>query len=116
MRKIKFRGFDPINQKIIPWEGMQAWAMNSLENKNIMQFSGLLDKNDVEIYEGDIVKSKCCEECEKPIKILKVIFYEGCFELRYIKDWKYSDLYSLLSGAGDIEIIGNIYENPELLK
>lgn len=73
----------------------------------VMQFTGLLDKNDKEIYEGDIVDFAGL----KPVEIV----------------WKDNGFKSSMHGSEPIhltqegmsmfgEIIGNIYENPELLK
>ena len=76
----------------------------------IQQFTGLKDKNGVEIYEGDIVKVYS-EEFENENFTGKVIFDEGSF-LTWINK---NDIRGVWSGD-DIEVIGNIMENPELLK
>jgi uncharacterized phage protein (TIGR01671 family) len=76
----------------------------------IQQFTGLKDKNGVEIYEGDIVKVYS-EEFENENFTGKVIFDEGSF-LTWINK---NDIRGVWSGD-DIEVVGNIMENPELLK
>lgn len=85
----------------------------------IMQFTGLLDRNGKEIYEGDIIKYHY------------FYFADGSeIEKEYVCSVKYDDSFAnfdamdkegfahFLGNASDdgIEVIGNIYENPELLK
>lgn len=83
----------------------------------IQQFTGLLDKNEKEIYEGDIVKYTLWENeydiCENEL-IADVSFIKGAFYPRYINDICDDGWYSW--GIDKIEVIGNIFENPELLK
>ena len=71
-----------------------------------MQYTGLKDKNDKEIYEGDIFKvGNTCSF---------VVYRIAGFRFNsYMEKGLINDLYSA-SKIG--EIIGNIYENPELLK
>jgi uncharacterized phage protein (TIGR01671 family) len=72
----------------------------------IMQFTGLKDKNGVEIYEEDLLSN------DVGAPVMRVEFNQGCFTL--------NGLENLISEEVDhtqcLEIIGNIYENPELLK
>lgn len=81
-----------------------------LRNTILMQYTGLKDKNGVEIYEGDIVK-----HIDWDNKIYRIEFLNGSFILRrdfeniINKDFQEVD-YGL-----EIEVIGNIYENKELL-
>lgn len=72
----------------------------------IMQSTGLKDLNGVEIFEGDILFDK-----HHNPQIGVVVFYEGAFQL--LANNMY---YPLIQFDGDVEIIGNIYENPELLE
>lgn len=140
MREIKFRAWDR-NKRMMVYDGNQVWKPNSYriivtnigikycikldhdtsikdengvvgytdwehdsfawENIELMQYTGLKDKNGTPIFEGDIVKTPS-GECE-------VEFDYGKFE-PIDASGEYGWLHSQL------EIIGNIYENPELLK
>ena len=77
----------------------------------LMQSTGLKDKNGVEIFEGDIVKI-IGDVLDDDMSVIR--FTEGGFYLDYKNlDTEFELLYSI---DLPIEIIGNIYENPELLE
>ena len=75
----------------------------------MMQFTGLTDKSGKEIYEGDIVEY---DTCGKPIKNYEVKFEGGRFGI----DTGEFNLTDLTGASRGVEVIGNIYENPELLE
>lgn len=76
-----------------------ACKLNEIE---LMQFTGIKDKNDKEIYEGDILSYS--RDNQKKIDYVK--WYAPCFILGEI----------IMGYCKDFEIIGNIYENPELFE
>lgn len=73
----------------------------------LMQSTGLKDKNGTEIYEGDIIKNPYDE-------IYTVKWFDAAFYLeeKYNGGFDYFELYS----GDNKKVIGNIYENPELLE
>jgi hypothetical protein len=109
MREIKFRAWNNKNKKwlqefavdcrdggVMPHIASGTFDDND-ENAILMQYSGLKDKNGKEIYEGDIVK----------------------LDDGYVFEVAIPNIYGLEFEAvstNEFEIIGNIYENPELLK
>ena len=132
----KFRAWDDINKKMIydfyreKIETVDDWYKGALvvRNKNeihcdllysskeeylfrhvkelpLMQSTGLKDKNGVEIFEGDIGWDDHLEVHGQ------VIFENGAF--KYEWDNISEDLFEV---TDDIEIVGNIHENPELLE
>ena len=78
-----------------------------VDAETVGQYTGLTDKNGTKIFEGDILEGRG--------SLLKVYFDTNfaCFDWDLIS----GDCYENLSGfADEYEIVGNIHDNPELLK
>lgn len=140
MRKIKFRVWET-NTRTFSYfpkefrdldkkDGLGDFPISSLSDfcvwidlSQLQQFTGLKDINDKEIYEGDLVKVKFYENWAD-----KEGYYSGPHEVWYCQNsamFKYGNkskglgspfLKDMITEKLDIEIVGNVFENPELLK
>lgn len=126
-RKMFFRAWDgeKMHYDIVPWQWdfviSRAWhrcekstgsgilgsggdygefLVPGIRFKEIMQFTGLKDKNSKEIYEGDIISHK---------------FYSAPVVVTWNEEKAMFDSGDISMTGSKVEVIGNIYENPELL-
>jgi uncharacterized phage protein (TIGR01671 family) len=138
MREIKFRAWynDEMKYGIerhhVEHHSMSGWSgdvwdfKDWLKNSEVMQFTGHLDKNNKEIYEGDILEREA-EQFNQihgiDLRFLIVVdFYEGSFNSPYTYrrvGKSKSEVVGRAYGKRDFKeykVIGNIYENPDLIK
>lgn len=123
--------FDGIPTAPTVWnESAGDWLnLTGEPHTKVMQYTGLKDENEKEIYEGDILKCKCRKtpwnedyfnyEQEHFFKNSVVEWWESFSNIGYrLKDGKGKTLMIKPSSLSkmEVEVIGNIYENPELLK
>lgn len=87
------------------------------ENKSfhLMQSTGLKDKNGVEVFQGDVVIHEEGEYSYKGI-VLKDKYYFYIEGVNINDSFSFDDISNTLIGETDLEVIGNVYENPELLE
>mgnify|MGYP001233689767 FL=1 len=76
----------------------------------LMQYTGLKDKNGKEIYEGDIIRES---DGDGGYIYAKVVYYKDGF---MGKEKGFEPEYPISDFKNETEVIGNIYENPELLE
>ena len=84
--------------------------------ETVGQFTGLTDKNGKKIFEGDIVRSYDPDypESQMDCGVGQVEFYAG---LWYVSGEVHNSLYDLSTiSCKELEVIGNIHDNPELLE
>ena len=112
MREIKFRAWHKEEKRMsepfelgedIIYDTNNNYLGTIYDELAIMQYTGLKDKNGREIYEGDI----CRLWYPDGYKLGVVEFKNGCF---------YWNSNSVGFWNEELEVIGNIYENPELLE
>jgi uncharacterized phage protein (TIGR01671 family) len=142
VREIKFRAWDKKQNKMIYFHPLfKLVSADSLGCQNtsqdaddwiddwtqgpdeeiavLMQFTGIEDENDFEIYEGDVVlASHPADKDGEMDKVFAVVVYDApSFYARYVND----NLNKFVSGKSGFilkpqnTLIGNIYQNPELL-
>ena len=114
-REIKFRIWDKINRMWLRCFNVNLFDIGDLPNVELMQYTGVKDKNGKEIYEGDIVKYKFPYDTRlKHISPVKFLETEVSFGIKDIYGNEIP-LYTI-SANNYFEVIGNIYKNKNLLE
>lgn len=104
-------GIDILHKEIFfSNEDVNCYEHSDFKDIELMQYTGLYDKNEKEIYEGDIVKLRA----NHGIGVVKYYDEWGAFVIEYIKPRPLAVL-GMNYYKEDIEVLGNIYKNPELL-
>ena len=108
-RKIKFRAWRPNKLEMdyfdfIKTEDVAKFGEGNWFLQHLMQYTGLMDKNGKEIYEGDI----CSGHSDGNGKIVWNDF-------EWVYQFEGEDIVGIWEVRSDLKIVGNIYENPELL-
>jgi uncharacterized phage protein (TIGR01671 family) len=129
-REIKFRAWDNEAKRMMEFDfesihGGKLIFVNSrnnekhfdLEEMTIMQYTGLKDRNGKEIYDGDVVRIYYPPEIGSakgltvnPIQWVGVVAWEN-----ESKRWDYSGVGFNIASDEIIEVIGNVFEHPELV-
>lgn len=131
MRELKFRAWDKKRKKMfVPnistghgFTTINEWFKEaqppSTDYWTLMQYTGLKDKNGVEIFEGDIIKFT---EPDQIVEMGNSLSEAGIRIIEVLKDtqqlgWKGSGYTFCKNNCKKLmEVIGNIYQNKELLK
>ena len=126
MKEYKFRYWDTFDKKepkMVYFNFNKLLAGTVYPGKEtVMQYTGLTDKNGKDIYEGDIVSyldgnewsTESGYECEEFLN-RGVINFDTEYARYDVTNKEGVDYEDVFEGGGDFEVLGNIYENPELL-
>jgi len=122
MREIKFRAYDI---KLRKWQNNLCVGVQNFESEDVvfMQYINIKDKNDKEIYEGDIIEKvipTSCYDFEKESSYFEVFYDVATASFKLVKIERYLDRNFAISldekTARYCKVIGNVYENSEVLK
>ena len=117
MREIKFRSWNKTTGKMIDLKKITPLALDSKMTGNglylpfsdewpLMQYAGRKDRNDKEIYEADIVGF---HNDFGEYHIGEIVFHDCMFGIFW------EDNFQTIAYIDEPEVIGNVYENPEIL-
>lgn len=105
MREIKFRAYNTTTKRMSSWDVVRKYPIPVIEDESIlMQYTGLKDSQGIDVFEGDILETFSKSRIE-------VRFYDGAFRSAGTEA-PVIDAFL----ASKSTVIGNVYENPELLE
>ena len=123
MREIKFRSWDKEEQEMLDWDKFfnldiaQVFESKGSWGVYPMQYTGLKDKNGVEIYEGDIL-----EMAGQSLLRFEIVYEDD--RMAFVRKWidkrvpttrGNGETEHLSANTDFLEVIGNIYEHNHLL-
>lgn len=129
-RILKFRVWDKVDYMSAPFT-LQEWQLKTIQFTSdcpVMQFTGLTDKEGIEIYEGDLLREPAEDEWDKiNYSCFEVFFHDGDANSDYNIGYSMNRMHNHGSICGGyipsfkpkttskMIVFGNIYQNPELL-
>ncbi|MES5890783.1 YopX family protein [Lacticaseibacillus paracasei] len=115
-REIKFRAWDKENKKMAQVSRIDfgpGGIKYLVDDSVLLEYTGLHDKNGREIYEGDIVRTGDDNVGDPAPMIGKVIMQDGSWLIENEEKQEAIDLFSEITSR---EVIGNIFEDKQLLE
>ena len=97
---------------------LHIYGKGEVKAETIGQYTGLTDKNGKKIFEGDIVEGNCHSQWSHRLQRCVVVYDRDSFKSRHyliFPNEKHYFEYKVLFSK-DVVVIGNIHDNPELLK
>lgn len=130
MRKILFKGKRKDNGEWVQGDLSQhkngkkfikcgsATSSYEVVPESVGQYVGLTDKNDNQVFEGDIVEGHCHSQWNHRLQRCAIVYDRDSFKSRHYLNYPNEEHYFeyKVLFSKDVVVIGNIHDNPELLK